>query len=179
MLQVSRLQQNRIAMAVPVERFGGKPEALAAVFLLGAERAESFVVILQLVAGVLSAYHLQSANQANEWELNTACAMLELIVSIGKAEDIRDAGVLLVNAVKNFLGCERVAIGLKKRRGTSCKLLAISGMSDLNLQAELPQAVQGALVESVRGGDWTVWPPEKNHSQALLPAHARLSADLR
>jgi biotin carboxyl carrier protein len=163
-------------MAVPVVRYGGMPEALAAVFLLGTERAESFVVILQLVAGVLSAYHLQSVTQANEWELNTACAMLELIVSIGKAEDIRDAGVLLVNAVKNFLGCERVAIGLKNRRGTSCKLLAISGMSDLNLQAELPQAVQGALVESVRGGDWTVWPPEKNHSQALLPAHARLSS---
>ena len=134
------------------------------------------LVILQLVAGLLSAYHLQHQNQAADWELSTACAILELVVSVGKAADVRDAGVLLVNAVKNYLGCERVAIGLKKRRGTQCKLLAISGMSDINLQAEMPQAVQGALVEAVRGGDWTVWPADKGQSEGLLPAHARLSA---
>ena len=98
------------------------------------------------------------------------------MVAAGKAIDVRDAGVLLVNAVKNYLGCERVAIGLKKSRGTQCKLLAISGMADVNLQAELPQAVQGALVEAVRGGDWTVWPADKGKCEGLLPAHARLSA---
>jgi biotin carboxyl carrier protein len=142
----------------------------------GAGRPESFLVILQLVAGLLSAYHLQHQNLAADWELSAACAILELVVTVGKADDVRDAGVLLVNAVKSCLGCERVAIGLKKRRGTQCKLLAISGMSDLNLQAEMPQAVQGALVEAMRGGDWTVWPSDKGPCEGLLPAHARLSA---
>jgi multidrug efflux pump subunit AcrA (membrane-fusion protein) len=174
-LQVARLQQNRIAMSVPVERPGAPAEVLAAVFLLGAERPESFAVILQLMAGLLSAYHLQHQNRSGEWEVNTACAILDLVVSTGKAADVRDAGVLLVNSVRSFLGCERVAIGLKKRRGTQCKLLAVSGMSDLNLQAELPQAVAGALVEAMRSGDWTVWPSDKEHGARLLPAHARLS----
>lgn len=173
-LQITRLQQNRIAMSVPIERPGAPAEALAAVFLLGAERPESFVVILQLMAGVLSAYHLQRQNQAGEWEINTACAILDLVVSVGKATDVRDAGVLLVNLVKSFLDCERVAVGLKKRHGTQCKLLAISGMADLNLQAEMPQAVQGTLVEAIRGGDWTVWPVQKGPAGLLLPAHARL-----
>ncbi len=175
-LHITRLQLNRIAISAPVQCQGAKIDSLAAVFLLGAERAEMFVVILQLVAGLLSAYHLQRANQATDWEIGTSCAMLDLVVSIGKADAVGDAGVLLVNAVKNFLGCEHVAVGLKKRRGSSCKLLAVSGMSDLNLQAEMPQAVQGALAEAVRGNDWTVWPPDKNQNQALLPAHARLSA---
>jgi len=174
-LQVTRLQQNRIAMSVPVERPGAPAEALAAVFLIGAERPESFVVILQLMAGLLAAYHLQRQNQASEWEVSTACAILDLVVSVGKVADVRDAGVLLVNSVKGFLGCQRVAIGLKKRRSAQCKLLAISGMSDLNLQAEMPQAVQGALVEAMRGGDWTVWPAEKGQGGLLLSAHARLS----
>jgi biotin carboxyl carrier protein len=175
-LHITRLQQNRVAISVPVECHGAEIDSLAAVFLLGAERAETFVVILQLVAGLLAAYHLQRANQATDWEIGTSCAMLDLVVAIGKADDIDDAGVLLVNAVKNYLGCERVALGLKKRRGASCKLLAVSGMSDLNRQAEIPQAVQGVLAEAVRGGDWTVWPPEKGQNQALMPAHARLSA---
>ena len=174
-LQITRLQQNRVAMSVLVERPGAPSDALAAVFLLGADRPESFVVILQLIACLLSAYHQQHQNQIGEWEIDAACAILDLVVSVGKASEVRDAGVLLVNAVKNYLGCDRVAVGLKNRRGTQCKLLAISGMSDLNLQAEMPQAVSGALVESVRGGEWTVWPPEKNRIGGLLPAHARLS----
>ena len=148
-------------MCVAVERPGMPPDALAAVFLPAGGRPESLLVTLQLVAGLLSAYHLQHQNQAADWELSTACAILELVVAAGKAADVRDAGVLLVNAVKSYLGCERVAIGLKKRRGTQCKLLAISGMADINPQAELPQAVQGAMVEAVRGGDWTVWPADK------------------
>jgi len=175
-VQIAQLQQNRVAMSVAVGRPGAPADALAAVFLPGAARPESLLVILQLVAGLLSAYHLQHENQAADWELSTACAILELVVGVGKATDVRDAGVLLVNAVKSYLGCERVAIGLKKRRGTRCKLLAISGMSDLNLQAEMPQAVQGALVEAVRGGNWTVWPADKGQGEGLLPAHARLSA---
>ena len=175
-VQIAQMQQNRLAMAIAIERPGAPPDALAAVFLPAAGRPEALLVTLQLVAGLLSAYHLQHQNQAADWELSTACAILELVVAAGKATDVRDAGVLLVNAVKNYLGCERVAIGLKKRRGTQCKLLAISGMADINPQAELPQAVQGALVEAVRGGDWTVWPADKGQSEGLLPAHARLSA---
>ena len=175
-LQVTRLQQNRIAMSVPVERPDAPKEALSAVFLLGSERPESFVVILQLMAGLLTAYHLQRQNQGGEWEMDAACAILDLVMSVGKASDVRDAGVLLVNAVKNHLGCSRVAIGLKKRRGTQCNLLAISGMSDLNLQAEMPLAVQGTLVEAVRGGEWTVWPADAGPAGSLLPAHARLAA---
>jgi hypothetical protein len=175
-LQIVRLQQNRIAIAVPLVNQSEKLDSLAAVFLLGAERAETFVVILQLVAGMLSAYHVQRANRATDWEIGTSCAMLDLVATVAKAESIDDAGVLLVNAVTSFLGCKRVAVGLKKHRGSSCKLLAISGMSDLNLQAEMPQAVQGVLAEAVRGGQWTEWPPEKGQNQTLMPAHARLSA---
>jgi multidrug efflux pump subunit AcrA (membrane-fusion protein) len=174
-VQIAQLQQSRVAMAIAVERPGSPPDVLAAVFLPAAGRPESFLVTLQLVAGVLSAYHLQHQSRTDDWELSTACAILELVATAGKASDVRDAGVLLVNAVKSYLGCERVAVGLKKRRGTRCKLLAISGMSDLNLQAEMPQAVQGALVETVRGGNWTVWPAEKGPNEGLLPAHARLS----
>ncbi len=175
-VQIAQMQQSRLAMAIAIERPGMPPDALAAVFLPAAGRPEALLVTLQLVAGLLSAYHLQHQNQAADWELSTACAILELVVAAGKAADVRDAGVLLVNAAKSYLGCERVAIGLKKRRGTQCKLLAISGMADINPQAELPQAVQGALVEAVRGGDWTVWPADKGQSEGLLPAHARLSA---
>jgi biotin carboxyl carrier protein len=173
-LQVTRLQQNRIAMAVPVQRPGAPAEALAAVFLLGAERPESFAVILQLMAGLLAAYHLQHENQAGEWEVAVACAILDLATSLGKATDVSDAGVLLVNSIKAFLGCQRVAIGFKKSHKAPCKLLAISGMSDLNLQAEMPKAVADALVEAVRGGDWTVWLADKKQAGPLLPAHARL-----
>jgi biotin carboxyl carrier protein len=175
-LQITRLQLNRVAISVPVARQDGKIDSLAAVFLLGAERAETFVVILQLIAGILSAYHLQHANQTTDWEVGTTCALLDLIATIGKADCVDDAAVLLVNTVKNYLDCERVAIGMKKRRGSSCKLSAISGMSDLNRQAELPQAVHGVLAETVRGDEWTAWPPEKDENQSLLPAHARLSA---
>jgi biotin carboxyl carrier protein len=174
-LHIVRLQQNRVAISVPVHCHGAKIDSLAAVFLLGAERAETFVVILQLIAGLLTAYHLQRNNQATDWEINTCCALLDLIVMIGRADAVDDAGVLLVNAVKNFLGCDRVAIGLNKRRVGTCKLLAVSGMSDLNRQAEIPQAVQGVLAEAVRANAWTAWPPDKDQSQQLLPAHARLS----
>ena len=174
-VQIPQLQQSRIAMCVAVERPDAPADALAAVFLPAAGRPEALLVTLQLVAGLLSAYHLQHQNLAADWELSTACAILELVAAAGKAADVRNAGVRLVNAVKNYLGCERVAIGLKKRRGTQCKVLAISGMADINPQAELPQAVQGALVEAVRGGDWTAWPAEKGPGEGLLPAHARLS----
>lgn len=176
-VQIAQLQQGRIAMAVAVERFGAPPDAVAAVFLPAAGRPEALMVTLQLIAGLLSAYHLQHQNRAADWELSAACAILELVAAVGKAADVRDAGVLLVNAVKNYLGCERVAIGLKKRRGTQCKLLAISGMADINPQAELPQAVLGVLVEAVRGGDWTAWPSDKGTNEGIMmPAHARLSA---
>jgi multidrug efflux pump subunit AcrA (membrane-fusion protein) len=174
-LQIARLQQNRIAMSVPVERPDGPAEALAAVFLIGAERPESFAVVLQLMAGLLSSYYQQRQSHTGEWEVSTACAILDLVVSVGQTSDVHDAGVLLVNAVKEFLACERVAVGMKKRRSAQCKLLAISGMSDLNPQAELPQAVQGALVETMRSDDWTVWPAEESRAGLLLSAHANLS----
>ena len=175
-LQIARMQQNRISMSVTIERPGEPSDAVGAVFLLGAERPESFVVIMQMMASLLSAYHRQHKNQVEEWEIDAACAILDLVVSVGKACEVRDAGVLLVNAVADYVGCERVAVGLKKRHGTRCNLLAISGMADLNIQAEMPQAVQSAMVETMRGGDWTVWPDDKENGGGLLPAHARLSA---
>jgi hypothetical protein len=175
-LHFTRLPQNRVSLSVPVERHGAASEALAAVFLLGEERIESFVVILQLIAGLLATCHLEHQVQASDWEARTACAILDLIVRLGDAAELREACVLLVNAVKDYLGCQRVAMGMRKRRRSQCKLLAISGMSELNLRAEMPLAVQSALLEAARGGDWAVWPAAEGTSEPMLPAHTRLSA---
>lgn len=71
-VQIAQMQQNRLAMAIAVERPGMPPDALAAVFLPAGGRPESLLVTLQLVAGLLSAYHLQHQNQAADWELSTA-----------------------------------------------------------------------------------------------------------
>ena len=175
-MQFKRLADNRVAISVPVEQRGAATESLTAVFLMGGEPIESFVVILQLVAGLLAACRQNRNSQTDDWASGTACAMLDLVAGLGTARDLREGTVILVNAVKDYLGCERVAIGLRKGPGSPCKLLAISGMSDLNLRAEMPQAVQDTLAEAVRAADWSAWPPDEGQSAPVLPSHSRLSA---
>ncbi len=174
-VQIERLQDGLVAVAVPVQQHKADSGALAGILLLGGGEIESFVVIFQLTAGLIAAQSRSRDLLAKEWESQTACAMLELIGEFGQASDVKRGCFALVNAVQQHLGCERVALAVTDGRGSPCKLIAVSGMAEVNPRSELPRAIQDALGETVLRKTWTVWSATDDRNHHATAAHSKLS----
>jgi hypothetical protein len=165
------------AILVPVIHMDGTTHVLAAVLVIGEEPLESFVVILQLIAGYLTLFSQRIWNSQTDWEARGAAAILELTSRILASPSLRAASFDIANEVRQFLGVREVAVGRRQRR--SCRLEAVSGLADLSLTSELAGQYAAVLEESFLKQDATTWsvdaarPTTEAHRQLCVSRRAR------
>lgn len=78
-------------------------------------------------------------------QLDMALAALELLAQVAATETLEAGCVAVVNALKNFLRCEGVAIAFVERARKRCKLQAISSVSEISAQSEVAAALEEFL----------------------------------
>ncbi len=147
----------RLIVAVPVARRGADPEALAAAFPEAAT-AELLLMLMQMAASHLMFWHVLHQGRRSEAEAGDAAALLELLLKIENATDLRHATYTCVNELQAFLGVRRVAIGLRRRGKGRCQLRAVSGIARFDSRAVSANAIEAAFAEAVLRDSVTTWP---------------------
>jgi multidrug resistance efflux pump len=83
------------------------------------------------------------------WEVEATAAILDLVVKLALATDVKAGCRVLVDQLQQHTGCQIVAIGLKRSESGTCRLLAASGRHDFDSRAPLPRALEQMLQAAV------------------------------
>lgn len=111
------------------------------------------------VAGVITQSSLEQLSclaeldgecQRLEYELGSTAALLELNSRVIEATSLSEGTKLLVNGLKQQLGCSQVALGIVRNR--HCQIVAISGVADVDVRAPQTNQIQMALAEALLAG---------------------------
>jgi hypothetical protein len=89
------------------------------------------------------------APHASAWEARTTAAILDLVQKTSYAEDLPSACRMLANELQQFLGCPQVAVGLRRRGRGRCRVVAVSGLADLDLRSDAPRRLEAMMDEAV------------------------------
>ena len=83
------------------------------------------------------------------WDVRATAAILDLVQKTSQAEDLHAACRTLVNELQQFLGCEQVAIGLRRRGRGRCRVAAVSGLADFDLRSDAPRRLEAMMDKAV------------------------------
>lgn len=89
------------------------------------------------------------APHASAWEARTTAAILDLVQKTSHAEDLPAACRTLANELQQFLGCGQVAMGVRRRGRGRCRVVAVSGLADLDLRSDTPRRLEALMDEAV------------------------------
>jgi biotin carboxyl carrier protein len=151
------------------------PEAFSIVVQAAPAQRERLCLVAQLVAVHLTLWHVLQSASAVESEAQAAAALVELLGKLESCADLQHACFALVSELHDYVGCQRVALGLR-RGAKGCRLRAISGMAQFDARSDIVRALEAALDEALLRDDLSVWPsPDESTRHALL-AHQKLCA---
>ncbi len=164
-------------VAVPVLRRGGSPEGFCAVFLADNPPTGQSVELLQTVSTVMTLWQVwQEAADANR-ELTGVAAVLELCTDLAAAASTQEAAYRIVNEIRDFLGCERVALAMQSRWTRHCRLRAVSGLSKFDKRSSLVRAMEAAMDEAILADQTIVWTDNESHDALPCLAHRKFAAE--
>ncbi|MCA9177042.1 MAG: HlyD family efflux transporter periplasmic adaptor subunit [Planctomycetales bacterium] len=132
-------------------------------------------VIAQLLAVQLAAWHDRTRAAELSRHLASTSATLELVRRVEAAGDVRSACCHVVAALKEHLKCEQVVIGLAGKRAKGCRVIAISGVPEVDDNAVLTRRFKSVLDESLVREQLSAWPPLPGADTHQLLAHKQVA----
>lgn len=165
----------RVILAAPVMIRGRDPEALGVIFPATAS-LESLAMLVQAAVSYLALWHALRESRVNEAEARDTAALLDLLGRVENAPNMHYASYTLVNELQDYLGCRRVAVGVRPSGKGRCHLKAVSGIARFDKRSRSAHAIEAAMDEAVLHGDMTVWPPIDDEQQCGALAHKNLCA---
>ena len=161
------------AVTLPVATGDGETESLC-VILDKPASLNYCIAILQLAAAYLGMWHLRGESAKAEWQAASAAALVEMVSRLQSCDRLQLACYRLVKDMRDFLGCQRVAIGLRPRNTRRCRLHAISGLAEFDRRADIVRMLEAVMEEAILRDEFTVWPVPTSRRHATL-AHKKLA----
>jgi biotin carboxyl carrier protein len=144
-------------IAVPVLRDNHPLWVLIAQFVVSNQRdLQSYLVILQSVAGYLLYREQRLASEDIHWVLGRTSGLLDVFRRAGAEEDYEKACRIAVDALCDYLGCSRVVYA------NGARLAAMSGISKLDTKSPVHQPTETAMREAVLEGERVDFPATKS-----------------
>src|SRR5438132_1799707 len=101
------------------------------------------------VATLLRAEENSGVENSSAWEARTTAAILDLVQKASHARDLPAACRTLANELQQFLNCGQVAVGIRRRNRGRCRVVAVSGLADLDLRSDTPRRLEAMMDEAV------------------------------
>lgn len=121
-----------------------------------------------------SAPAVAPANHALSETTHADRFLVETLTQLLRTRDAREACQVLAGRLQQFWGCRQVAIGLRGRRRSRCRLLGLSGTARFDSQSEYVGLLQDALDEAAIHERRTAWISGETQPQVASCAHQRL-----
>ncbi len=134
---------------------------------------EPIVVASQMAASSLDFDETARQIRETEWQAQSAAAILDLLGRLCDAPDLLTACHTLAAELREYLGCDRVAIGLRRGRNDSCWLAAVSGVADLDPRSDAARSLEIELDESLSEEGVIGWPAQNDRDKAASPTRSR------
>jgi hypothetical protein len=159
-VQIAQLQHAvpQLGLAIPVFRRLGGVEVLVAVTALSLADRRQLAGLLQVLQ-LLAAYAGQWRGTFEQWQTSRQLHVLEGLLqaanTANKALTFPEAAEALAGFLAGRFSLQLAAIGVR-RRGGSCRLIALSDHCIVTRGAPLVTAIESALAErmALAGADW-------------------------
>ena len=135
-------------LAVPVRRENAPLcWLLAQLTIPNARDVPAFLVLLQTCAGYLLYREQRGAMREMGWVLERTSSLLDLFRRAGGELDFDKACRMAVDDLRDYLGCARIFLGVKKRG--SLHVRAISGIGRVDAKSPAHHPVEAAMAEAL------------------------------
>ena len=135
-------------LAVPVRRENAPLCWLLAQLVIPNQRdAQAFLVLLQTCAGYLLYREQRGAMREMAWVLERTSSLLDLFRRAGGELDFDKACRMAVDDFRDYLGCARIFLGVKKRG--SLHVRAISGVGRVDAKSPAHHPFEAAMGEAL------------------------------
>ncbi len=135
-------------LAVPVRRENAPLCWLLAQIIIPNPRdVPAFLVLLQTCAGYLLYREQRGAMREMGWVLERTSSLLDLFRRVGGELDFDKACRMAVDDLRDYLGCARVFLGVKKHG--SLQVRAISGVGRIDVKSPAHQPFEAAMAEAL------------------------------
>jgi biotin carboxyl carrier protein len=173
-LQVSKhdAKGRLMVVAAPVMLRGQAPEAIGAIF--AGANIDQAVGVMQVVAAHITLWQVLEVTKVAEHESKSTAALLELLGKCDSARTLHEGSITLVNELKDYLECGQVALGVCGFTKNSCRLRAVSGMSQFDKRSEFASSLEAALDEAILRDQLTIWPAAKGSQKNPALSHRRV-----
>lgn len=163
------------ALVAPVSVVDGGTHLLIVFLLLADEPLESFVMVLQLIAGYFTLASQRFQGVQTAWEAEQTAAILELATRLTRARNLRAACFALVHDVQRHLNCKEVVLGVL-RRG-KWRIEAVSGRSEVDPRTDLGRDFELVMHEALLKGEATAWSAPSQ--RPVAESHRKLCQERR
>ncbi len=163
-----------VAACLPVDVLESPAQALLVLFAGVEDARDVRLDALAVVAAYISLWHVQRGALVAEREAQLTAAMQELLEEVENCENLSQACGVLVDRMREYVDCDRVALATCPRWGSRSRLQAVSGVERFDNHSTLVTAVESALDESIVREEMTVWPPESSAGRQAALAHHKL-----
>ncbi len=146
------LSPDSYSIAVPILREGvALCWFLAQLAIPNPRDLSAYVVLLQALAGFLLYRDQRRITGQTHWALERTSSLLDLFRRAAAELDAEKAGRIAVDGLREYFGCARVLLGL--RRGDGFHLRAISGLAHLDAKSPAHQPYEAAMQEAILSGE--------------------------
>jgi biotin carboxyl carrier protein len=163
-----------VAACVPVTIPGCQAEVMVALLSKGQGSNDLWFGALEVAAAYITLWHTQRNSARAEHEAQQTAAMQELLEEAETCDDLAQACRVLVDRMREYVDCDRVALATCPRQGGRSVLRAVSGAVKFDSHSPLVTAVESALDEAIVREELTVWPPESPAGRQAALAHHKL-----
>jgi len=113
------------------------------------------------------------------FEVRSAAMVLELVEKTQDTKTVRNACYVIANELKDLFRCDYVAVGLRKGKQRSCKLIALSSVSEFDNESKTTLLFRSTFDEAVMRGTYTVFPAESIEQRNSTLSHKKLAKQMR
>ncbi|MEZ6129751.1 MAG: HlyD family efflux transporter periplasmic adaptor subunit [Planctomycetaceae bacterium] len=128
-----------------------------------------------LAAVAISEWQTQQLHAAALADSQLVAALVELVARIAACRSAATAGRCLVDELQSYLNAGRVALGQCRDGHPKCRLMAVSGLPDVDAFSEETSQTEAVLLESIARNTTTVWPAHEDSGRHALLSHQRFA----
>lgn len=133
------------------------------------------VAALELIAARISELSMTALLNASANASMGAAALVEL-VSLASAETTeRAAQQRLADELQKHLGADEVFVGACHKHQPTCRLVAVSKVSEIDQFSEMTQQIESVMQESIARSAASAWPASDDGNRHSLLAHQHLA----
>jgi multidrug resistance efflux pump len=168
-----------IAVCVPVFKDETTSAVFCGVFAEDKSRSAESLAICQNVANHYDLWRSRDQMTAMAVEVRSAATVLELVGKAECSETVKEASVKIANELQQFFRCDYVAVGVKQKNASNCKLMAVSSLGEYDAQSRTTTLIKSAFDEATLRGTYTSYPESPDSDSGSSLSHKKLARHLR